>query len=358
MNKDVKTPVVLPPGEEHFSGGAELVASGMTLVRLENDTQMTVAVQRPRDERKILDGAMNELELYPSLAEEAIYSKPVGKEHKEECKDHFNCKCPMKYANGLSIRAAESLANRWGNNACGCEIAGEDENSAILSAVYLDYETNTRTVLQKRVSKSYKQKRGGISKYSPDRFDVILAANQSKLLREAILRRLPAGLKKEYELKAREILSKKPIGERQSKLIASFATLGVTKEKLEQLLDKPISQFNHEDMTELVGIYNAIKDGEQTIDALIEKQTTIPTYDISEKDLAFIEDCFNILEVNQAERAMKLAGCKGKPDEVQKLIAELKEKIVHKEKPKESTVKETEGIAPPVDEVFGKGKKK
>jgi hypothetical protein len=192
----------LMPTKTLGSTAVDLVAQGASLTRLENATQMQVSVQRPRDEVKILKAALQELDIYPSLAEEALYSKPVGKDHKPTCNNKFNCNCPMKYAVGLSIRTAESLANRWGNNAYGCEITADDEQSATLSAVYLDYETNTRTVLQKRVSKTYKARSGGLIKHTLDRFDVVLAANQSKILREAILRRLPAGLKKEYELRS------------------------------------------------------------------------------------------------------------------------------------------------------------
>lgn len=337
---------VLPPAMAGMSGAAELVASGFTLSRLENDVQMSISVQRPRDEEKILAGAMRELTLYPSLAEEAIYSKPVGK-------DDVTGK--MKYASGLSIRTAESLANRWGNNAYGCELAGETEDYAILTAVYLDYETNTRTVLQKRVSKSYKSRQRGIQKYSPDRFDIILAANQSKLLREAILRRLPAGLKREYELKAKEILSAKPIGERQEKVILSFSGIGVKKEQLEKLIGKTMAQFNHEDMDNLIGYYNALKDGETTIDALIEKQSATPTYDLDEKTLIELEDYFNILKTPPADRQMKLAKCKGSPAEVETLKKELMDSIKTMP-PTGEALKSTESGPPPVEELFG-GKK-
>lgn len=345
MEKEQGKVTVLPPAMEGMSGAAELVASGFTLSRLENDVQMSISVQRPRDEEKILAGAMKELTLYPSLAEEAIYSKPVGKDENSG---------KMKYASGLSIRTAESLANRWGNNAYGCELAGETEDYAILTAVYLDYETNTRTVLQKRVSKSYKSRQKGVQRYSPDRFDIILAANQSKLLREAILRRLPAGLKREYELKAKEILSAKPIGERQEKVIQSFSGIGVKKEQLEKLIGKTMAQFNHEDMDNLIGYYNALKDGETTIDALIEKQAATPTYDLDEKTLIELEDYFNILKTPPADRSMKLAKCKGNSAEVEALKKELMDAI--KAMPPAGEALKPESMAPPVEELFG-GKK-
>lgn len=303
---------ILPPAMK--SDTAEMVSTGMSLIRLENSTQMMVAVQRPRDEGKILDACLRELILYRSLAEEALYSKPVGKD------DHGK----MKYAEGLSIRSAESLANRWGNNAYGCEITADDDDSATLSAVYLDYETNTRTVLQRRVSKYYKKKVGGIVKYTPDRFDVILAANQSKLLREAILRRLPAGLKKEYEIKVKEILAQKPIPERQKKMVAAFMALGIKSEQLEQLRNKKVADFDHEDLTELLGSFNAIKDGETTIDELTEKKTPPPIdYELPEEVLLMLNQYFDALDMNEAQRSMKLAACKGNIEAAEKLKEEL-----------------------------------
>ena len=137
----------------------DIVSSGSALVRLENTTQMQVAIQRPRNEDKILAAAKAELERYPSMADEAIYSKPAGMKDGK-----------MVYVEGLSIRAAESLANRWNNSAYGCDIVGEDENAIRLAAIFLDYENNTRHVIQRRVSKTYKKAgQSTIVAWSPDR---------------------------------------------------------------------------------------------------------------------------------------------------------------------------------------------
>jgi hypothetical protein len=235
------------------SAGESIVAAGNTLVRLENSTQMAVSVQRPRDEGAILMAALKELELYPSMAEEAIYSKPVGKDDSGK----------MTYAEGLSIRAAESLANRWKNSAFGVDLVSEDEDTATIAAVFLDYEMNTRHVVQQRVSKWFKSRKSGLMKYSPDRFDIVLKANGSKILREAILRSLPGGLKKEYEQKARRLLTNKPESKRVA-IVERFAVLGVTVDQLVKHVGKDVKDWKKDELVTLLGIYNAVREGEIT----------------------------------------------------------------------------------------------
>lgn len=248
--------------EAEKNAQTELLAQGHTLVKLENEVQMQISTQRPRNEKKILNESLNELEIYPSCASEAMYNKPVGKNEQGK----------MTYAEGLSIRAAESLGNRWDNSAYGVDKVAEDDDSVTLVAVFLDYEKNTRHVLQKRVSKSYRKRTGQIQRYTPDRFDIVMAANQSKLLREVILRSLPAGLKKEYESKAKKLLSGEDINTRIKKMVSVWKELGISKEQLTKLAGKDIQQFNHADITSNIGTYNAIKDGDITIESVFGKK--------------------------------------------------------------------------------------
>lgn len=242
-----------------------LLREGAAIVRLENNTQMQIAVQRPRNEAKILSDALKELDLYPSLADEVMYRKPVGKDETGK----------MKYAEGLSIRAAESLANRWTNSAYACDIVGEDAESVTLAAVFMDYENNTRRVIQKKVSRYYKAKNGEKKQHPPDRFmDVVIPANQSKILREVINRSLPAGLKQEYEDKARKILGSEDKNKRATKLVAAFIRLGVSKSQLEEFAGKKVDTMTPEEITELISVGNAIRDGETTIEQLIQEKST------------------------------------------------------------------------------------
>jgi hypothetical protein len=247
---------------EEAQAPMELVSQGATIVKLENSTQMAIAVQRPRDEAKILTAALKELDLYPSMAREAIYVKPVGKDEKGD----------MKSVEGLSIRAAESLANRWNNSSWGTTIISEDEESATIAAVFLDYEKNTRHVKEQRVSKFYRARTGNITRYAPDRFDTVMGANGSKNLREVILRSLPAGLKKEYEIKARIILKKEPLSAQRTAVLERFLDLGVTQEQLEVWKQKSIKEWKKEDVIDALGLVNALRDGEASIEAVFTIQ--------------------------------------------------------------------------------------
>jgi hypothetical protein len=249
--------------QEMSSLPAELVSEGATIIKLENQTQMAIAVQRPRDESRILADSLKELDLYPSMAKEAIYTKPVGKD------DTGN----QKMVEGLSIRAAESLGNRWSNSSYGTEIISEDEEAATIASVFLDYQANTRHVTMARVSKFYKNRQGQIIRYSPDRFDTTLKANGSKLLREVILRSLPAGLKKEYETKARNILKKEPVAQQRTAVLERFSDLGVNEDQLAAWKEKPLKEWKREDILDALGLANAIRDGEASIDSVFPKVT-------------------------------------------------------------------------------------
>lgn len=247
---------------ELSSAPMELLAQGASIVKLENDVQMQIAVQRPRDEKKILELSLRELDLYPSMAKEAIYRKPVGKDETGQ----------MKYADGPSIRMAESLGNRWANSSYGLTVVSEDEESATIAGVFLDYELNTRHVIEAKVSKWYKTSKGQVVRHAPDRFsDLILKANGSKILREVILRSLPAGLRKEYEFKAREVMKMEPIAQQRKALLERFIELQGSQEMLEKWKEKPLIKWSKEDIIDALGLANAIRDGEATIEGVFGK---------------------------------------------------------------------------------------
>lgn len=254
-----------------------LLAAGHTILRLENDTQMAVALQRPRDEKKILADALTELDTYPSAAAEALYCKPTGRLAKcPHCgaETHYKEACPRcsklvpeTYAENLSIRTAESLANRWGNNAYGVQYEEAGDEYGIVSAVFLDYETNSRRIMQRRVSKFYKRRGSNqVVQLTPDKFDLKVAADGSRVLREVILRSLPSGLKREYYLKAYSMLGKSgDVKARIQRMLAEFSRFGVTMEMIEGLVGKALAQFDANDVTQMIGVYNTIKEGESSV---------------------------------------------------------------------------------------------
>lgn len=271
---------------EPFSTEAgEILRAGGALVRLENETQMQIAVQRPRDEVLILKSALAELDTYPDAAEEAIYSKPVGR--LPECpkcgaETHYREKCgkcgadvPQKFAEGLSIRAAESLANRWRNSSFGAQIVADDGTIVDGVAVFCDYEMNTRRAFPFRVSRQFKRRDGSVGRHQEDRFnDLVVRAALSKALREAIVRSLPAGLKHAYEAKAREVMAAK-VGtdpDQVKRMLLKFSALGGTQTMIERLIGRKVGEMTKADFIRLRGVANAIEAGEMTAEAAFAVQ--------------------------------------------------------------------------------------
>jgi len=106
-------------------------------------------------------------------------------------------------------------------------------------------------------------------KRTEDKFAMAIEAEKSKLLREIILRSLPAGLKKEYELRAREIVAERDSGENGlpdqkalARMLAAFSKYRVTREQIEAHIGRAVSQFTGEDMVTLRGLFNALESGD------------------------------------------------------------------------------------------------
>ena len=254
MTQDFKQEMVVE------GDAADLLQSGNALVRLENTTQMTIAVQRPRNETQVLASALATLATYPDAAEEAVYNKPVGFEGGKQ-----------NYAEGLSVRAAEDLMQRWGNCAAGVDIVEVDGDNRLVTGVFCDYERNVRIAIPRRVSAKYKQsakKGGAVVTRSPEMFDQVTNAEVSKALREAVLRGLPAGLKKAYMQKAKEIIGKgaKDNSKTITSLVSAFGEHGVSAGVIERHLGHPCSDITPQEVVELRGIYNAIHNMESSPD--------------------------------------------------------------------------------------------
>lgn len=240
-------------------GAMELVAQGHALIRIENETMMQVAVQRPRDEGVVIKGALRELELVPEEAGKAYYSIPytdrqTGKVTKVE---------------GPSIKAAMALARRWGNCTTGARVLNEDKEGFDVEGVFIDLETNFRITRPQRVSKWFKPRAGGMQQLTIDRQMMAVQAGASKAIRNAILAGLPAYLVGAYDKKARAIVAGKldaPADAKTTKAVLdAFAKWAVTREQLEGYAELPVEQWTGTQIADLRGLWNAIHDGQATV---------------------------------------------------------------------------------------------
>ena len=252
---------------------AVLVEQGnVAAYKAEQETQNTIARTHPRDPRKALDNALLELEIAPEYACKSFYVIPF--------KDRSGGEERIVNVEGPSIKAAITLARTWGNNASGWRIKDQSTERVEVEGVYVDHETNVRTVRAKTASRFYTDKKTG--KKVPLREEALvkaIAAAGSKAVRDAILAGEPFWYTDSYYKKAREIAAKtiggkanvkakpKTYEEKVAWIADRLLQKGVTPAVFKTYLDS-LDQTQSEDerIADIVGVYNAINDGQVKIE--------------------------------------------------------------------------------------------
>lgn len=241
------------------------ISSGeLALIRIEHELICSQAQARPRNHLSICNDIKAQLEAYPSFAREAIYNKPVGS---------------GKFARGLSIRAAEAVAEAYGYNSISCEVIPLDADTVKVVAQFTDYQKGRFWRDGGIVSKWYKSKSGKMEKIADDRFyGVTVKAEASRRIREVILRSVPPGLRSELEELAERKIDELLDDSTVAKMITTFGQLGVTQEMLEKRVGRLLSSgWTKEDRRLLLGLHTAIKDGETTVaEAFAEEKADPP----------------------------------------------------------------------------------
>jgi len=228
----------------------------LAIIKMENDNMMALAAVHPRNYGAVLADIKDQLKTFKTFAQTAMYSKPVGKEPGGG----------MKYARGLSIRAAEALAISYEHNQCNVHVTPIDNDTARVEASFVDYERGSIWRTSGVVSKVYKTRNGGTMRHPDDRFyDVVCKAAGSKHIRECILRSVPPGLRSELEACVNEQLDEFLDDSTVNKVVAQFSQKGVSKEQLEGLLGKRLDAMTKDDRATLLGVWNAIEQGETTV---------------------------------------------------------------------------------------------
>lgn len=245
---------------------AEKIREGAVVMKVENESQASLALQKPRDVAVAVDKAITEMVAFPEMAETAYYSIPYA-ERKGSDKKVF--------VEGLSINGALSLGRYWGNCATACRYVDETEDKVLVEGVFLDYETNFRVMRQVAVSKMKKYSSGQVYWLSDDKLSQAIGAGMSKAQRNAILAGIPDLIKQKYFLKAKELTAKQikkapKKGEKEplQVLLENLAGYGVTEEMLEGYFEKPKKEYREEERLKMQGILNALRDKITTVDAI------------------------------------------------------------------------------------------
>ncbi|KAJ72484.1 hypothetical protein M222_2254 [Enterococcus faecalis AZ19] len=220
--------------------------------------QIFMAKQFPRNpfeaEKRILDSCKRK-----SLASTAMYSYPRGNTNVQ----------------GPSIRLAEVLAQNWGNISFGVKELEQRPGESVAMAYAWDVETNTRQEKIFTVPHLRHTKYG--SKLLEDPRDIyeMVANNGSRRLRACILGVIPGDIVELAIEECNKTLAGEnasPLKDRLSRAFTAFKEdFDVTQEMIEEYFGYASNNFSEKNFSDLIGIYNSLKDGLTKVHEYFEK---------------------------------------------------------------------------------------
>lgn len=223
------------------------------LNRSEIDQQVATAKQYPRH----LPTVLNQIQTYATMDVEtasdcfyALYRK--------------NADGSDQMISGLSVRMAEIIANAWGNLRVATRIIGNDGKTITAQAVCHDLETNV--AISQEVKRSILTKKGYT--FSQDMQVVTGNAAAAIAFRNAVLKVIPKAVTKRVIEEVRKVAMGRALDletQRQT-LIQYFGKFNVTEQMIFDLLQiTKREELDKERVFVLKGLYNAIKEGDTTV---------------------------------------------------------------------------------------------
>lgn len=174
-----------------------------------------------------------------------------------------------KVIRGRSVRFQEIVASAWGNIRSGSRILGESADGRFVRALGYAHDLQTNNRAEVEVTRRITNKEG--RRYSEDMIGVTAMAASAIARRNAMGIVVPEALTEQAYQSALAVAigDAKTLNERREAAIARFAKLNplITTERILAAIDrKSVAEITLDDLTHLIGLHNAIRDNEQTID--------------------------------------------------------------------------------------------
>ena len=291
-----------PLDEARQLQAAAQLPADVALLKMENDQIFSLARMHPRDSKAMIGELKGLIEAYPEAADEAIYSKPVGTVMSIKCKCGIKYEvgiqwkdrkpvaqqepCPdcgkwapdeqktvKKYAEGLSIRAAESIRSIFGYTRLSVQEEMLEDGKVKLRGVMVDYAAGNITADERTVSPYFKARSGHMVRTPEDRFlNVVVKAEKAKLRRDVILDTVPnivkAAFRGECERVLKTLIAPEVV---KQKIIPEFQQYGIGIEDLGKLVGRSSDLgWRETERLELRKILSALKNGETTKAELLD----------------------------------------------------------------------------------------
>lgn len=229
-----------------------------TVVKAEIDTQISTAHAYPRSLSRFNKNALAMVTMNKEIADECFYVIPRG----------------GKAIEGPSIRLAEIVAAAYGNLRYGARVVGEEAENVIAQGVCHDLENNLAVTMETK--RRIVDSRG--NRYNSDMVTVTGNAACSIAARNAIFRVVPKILWLPAYEEARRLAKgdAKTFEVKREAVLVGFEKIGVQRKKIfDYLKIDGVQDLNSDHLITLIGIGNAIKNGEASI-ADLEPEPAMP----------------------------------------------------------------------------------
>lgn len=216
------------------------------------DMQIATAKRYPRNVHRAINNSIAIITLDAETAKTCHYSVPRG----------------GKSVSGPSVHLAKILAQNWGNMRIEAKVVATDDKHVTSQAVAFDLESNL--AIKVEVKRSIVGKFG---RYTDDMITVTGNAGNSIALRNAVLAVIPKGVVDKCYNTAKAMITgdisdeTKMIARRKQVVDGLKDTYNVSeKEILAAIGKQSVNHINSDDIIVLIGIGQAIKDGDTTVE--------------------------------------------------------------------------------------------
>ena len=211
--------------------------------------QLILAKRFPRDLNAAYAELMEACKM-PAMANVAFYALPRG----------------GKTISGPSVRLAEEIARVFGNFEYGHRELSRSAGKSEVEVYAWDKQTNNRSIRQITVMHTLDTKDGPRPLRDQKDVDDKIANVASKQVRGRILAMMPKWMVEAAMEECKKTLAganDEPISVRVRKMTQAFAKFGVNTDHIERRLGHKLDDITLDELVDLTGIYNAIKEGEK-----------------------------------------------------------------------------------------------
>lgn len=186
---------------------------------------------------------------------------------------------------GPSIRFAEEVARCYGNFEYGHRELSRSDGKSEIEVFAWDKENNNFSKRQITVMHVRDTKNGSYPLRDQADVDNRIANVASKQMRGRILALLPKSLVALGEAECRKTLAgnnQESLQSRVAKMVAAFSGYGVTPDNLTAYIGHSVDNCTADDLTDLVGVFNALREGARISDYFEFDAPEKPVIELSE----------------------------------------------------------------------------